>query len=68
MSENRLDDMSEEVIRRRLQTYHDEGFETLSFYPPELVHEIDAGRPPIDVPETSPSASPRSRAVGVKLP
>ena len=33
LRENRLDDMNEEVIRRRLQTYYDETFKTLSFYP-----------------------------------
>jgi adenylate kinase len=49
LSENRLDDMSEEVIRRRLQTYHDETFQTLSFYPRELVFEVDASRRAIDV-------------------
>jgi adenylate kinase len=49
LSENRLDDMSEEVIRRRLQTYHEETFQTLSFYPGELVFEVDASRRAIDV-------------------
>ena len=34
LRENRLDDMNEEVIKRRLQTYYDETFKTLSFYPP----------------------------------
>jgi adenylate kinase len=47
--ENRLDDMNEEVIRRRLQTYREETFQTLSFYPPELVYDIDAGQSPIEV-------------------
>jgi adenylate kinase len=49
LSENRLDDMSEEVIRRRLQTYHDETFQTLSFYPRELVFDVDASQRAIDV-------------------
>jgi adenylate kinase len=49
LRENRLDDMNEEVIKRRLQTYYDETFRTLSFYPPELVFEVDAGQSPIDV-------------------
>ncbi len=49
LRENRLDDMNEEVIKRRLQTYYDETFKTLSFYPPHLVYDIDAGQPPIDV-------------------
>ncbi len=33
LRENRLDDMSDEVIHRRLQTYYDETFKTLSFFP-----------------------------------
>ena len=44
LRENRLDDMNEEVIRRRLQTYYEETFKTLSFYPPELVFDVDAGQ------------------------
>ena len=49
LRENRLDDTNDEVIRRRLQTYYDETYETLSFYDPSLIHDIDAGRTPIDV-------------------
>ena len=49
LRENRLDDMNEEVIKRRLKTYREETYNTLSFYPPEIVFEIDAGQPPIDV-------------------
>lgn len=49
LRENRLDDMNEEVIRRRLKTYVDETFKTLSFYPENLVFDIDAGQTPIDV-------------------
>ena len=44
LRENRLDDMSDEVIHRRLQTYYDETFKTLSFYPSELIFDVDAGR------------------------
>lgn len=47
--ENRLDDMSDEVINRRLNTYYAETYKTLSFYPPELVYNIDAGQPMINV-------------------
>ena len=36
LRENRLDDMNEEVIRRRLNTYYEETYKTLSFYPPEI--------------------------------
>jgi adenylate kinase len=49
LRENRLDDMSEEVIHRRLQTYYDETFKTLSFYPTELIYDVDAGRRAIEV-------------------
>ena len=49
LRENRLDDMNEEVIRRRLETYYDETYKTLSFYAPSLVFDVDAGQPPLDV-------------------
>jgi adenylate kinase len=49
LRENRLDDMNEEVIRRRLASYFDETFKTLAFYPPEIVYDIDAGQSPLDV-------------------
>jgi adenylate kinase len=49
LRENRLDDMNEEVIKRRLQTYYEETFQTLSFYPSGVVYEVDAGQSPIDV-------------------
>jgi adenylate kinase len=49
LRENRLDDMSEDVIHRRLDTYHEETFKTLSFYSKDLIYDIDAGRCTIDV-------------------
>ncbi len=49
LRENRLDDMNDEVIRRRLNTYYEETYKTLSFYPREIVYEIDAGQCMIDV-------------------
>ncbi len=49
LRENRLDDMNEEVIRRRLNTYYEETYKTLSFYPAEIVYDIDAGQCMIDV-------------------
>jgi adenylate kinase len=49
LRENRLDDMSDEVIRRRLHTYYEETFQTLSYYPADLVYEVDASRRAIDV-------------------
>src|SRR5947208_11608213 len=41
LSENRLDDMSDEVIHRKLRTYHEETFKTLSFYSGELIFDVD---------------------------
>ena len=49
LRENRLDDTNEEVIRRRLQTYYDETYQTLSFYDKSLICDVDAGQPPLDV-------------------
>ena len=49
LRENRLDDMNEEVIRRRLSTYYEDTYKTLRFYPPEIVYDIDAGQCMIDV-------------------
>jgi adenylate kinase len=49
LRENRLDDMSEDVIHRRLQTYYDETFRTLSFYDTELIYDVEAGGRMIDV-------------------
>jgi adenylate kinase len=49
LSENRLDDMSDEVIHRRLQTYYDETFKTLSFYKSDLISDVDASRRAVDV-------------------
>jgi adenylate kinase len=49
LRENRLDDMNDEVIRRRLNTYREETYKTLSFYPRALIFDVDASRRPIDV-------------------
>lgn len=49
LSENRLDDMSDDVIHRRLQTYYDETFKTLSFYKSDLICDVDASRRAVDV-------------------
>lgn len=49
LRENRLDDMNEEVIRKRIATYYEETFQTLSFYPPEAVFEVDASQTPLEV-------------------
>lgn len=52
LRENRLDDINEEVIRRRLQIYREETFQTLKFYDPDLIFEVDASRSPLDVLRT----------------
>ncbi len=49
LRENRLDDINDEVIKRRLQTYYDETFQTLKFYDPSIIYEIDAAQPTLDV-------------------
>jgi adenylate kinase len=47
--ENRADDASEDVIRRRFQVYHDETQPVLACYPPELIAEVDAIGSPSEV-------------------
>ena len=49
LRENRLDDMSDEVIQRKVQTYFDETAKTLNHYPRELIFDVDADRRMIDV-------------------
>ena len=49
IKDNRLDDASDEVIRRRLETYAAETKPVLDHYGKDLVHEIDATFPPIVV-------------------
>ena len=49
LKENRLDDTNDEVIRKRLNTYYDETYQTLSFYPKDLVTNIDASQSPLHV-------------------
>jgi adenylate kinase len=49
LRESRLDEMSDEVIRRKLRTYHEEASKTLTCYPSELIFEVDADRYMIDV-------------------
>jgi len=49
LRENRLDDINEEVILRRLKVYHEETFQTLQFYDPKLVYEIEASQSPLRV-------------------
>lgn len=49
LKENRFDDASDEVIRRRLETYELESKPVLEFYGPTLTREIDATQPPVNV-------------------
>src|SRR4051812_7869934 len=61
LRENRLDDMNEEVIRRRLNTYYEETFKTLSFYSPTSSSTSTPASPPSRCSATSSTGSPRSR-------
>jgi adenylate kinase len=49
LKDNRFDDASEEVIRRRLETYDHESKPILEYYGPALIREIDATQPPVKV-------------------
>ena len=49
LKDNRFDDASEEVIRRRLETYDRESKPILDHYGPKLTKEIDATQPPVKV-------------------
>jgi adenylate kinase len=42
LKENRFDDASDDVIRRRLEVYERETKPVLDYYPKEIVHQIDA--------------------------
>lgn len=49
LKENRLDDASDEVIRRRWRVYEEESRPVLAHYPPEIIERIDAMRSPVAV-------------------
>jgi adenylate kinase len=49
LRENRLDDINEEVINRRIKVYNEETAHTLSYYDPALIYDVDASQTPIDV-------------------
>jgi adenylate kinase len=49
LKDNRFDDASEDVIRRRLQTYEEESKPVLEFYGPNMIKEIDATQTPVKV-------------------
>lgn len=52
LRENRLDDINEEVINRRIKLYNDETAHTLSYYDRSLIYDVDASQTPIDVLRT----------------
>lgn len=47
--ENRLDDASEEVIRRRFDVYRQETEPVLQYYSPKLIQDVDAFGSPAEV-------------------
>ena len=49
LKDNRLDDASDQVIQRRLDTYETESKPVLSYYPKEMVTVVDATQPPSKV-------------------
>ncbi len=52
LRENRLDDMNDEVILRRLKNYYEETYETLRFYDQSLIYDVDASQSPLEVLRT----------------
>ena len=49
LKENRLDDASDEVIRRRWEVYETESRPVLAHYPAEIIERVDAAGSPIEV-------------------
>lgn len=49
LRENRLDDSNDTVIERRIETFHRETEQALSFYEPSLIFDVDASQMPIGV-------------------
>ena len=49
LKDNRLDDASDQVIQRRLDTYETESKPVLSYYSKEMVTVVDATQPPSKV-------------------
>ena len=46
LKDNRLDDASDEVVRRRLEVYQKESTSLLNYYPASLVTVVNARQPP----------------------
>ena len=49
LRDNRLDDINEEVIKRRLKTYEEETKPVLDFYGPDLITHVNADQLPYQV-------------------
>lgn len=49
LKENRLDDAKLDTIRHRLETYEKNTKPVLDFYPKGVIHDIDAGKKPVEV-------------------
>lgn len=49
LKENRMDDASESVIQRRIETYEEETKPMLDYYGDKAVETIDATKPPVEV-------------------
>jgi adenylate kinase len=49
LKENRLDDAKLDTIRHRLETYEKTTEPVLDFYPERVIHDIDAGKKPVEV-------------------
>jgi Adenylate kinase and related kinases len=49
LKENRLDDASDEVIRRRWRVYEEESSAVLDYYPDEIIERVDAIGSPVQV-------------------
>lgn len=49
LKENRLDDASDEVIRRRWEVYEEESRPVLAYYPASVIERVDALRSPLHV-------------------
>lgn len=49
LRDNRLDDANLDVIRTRLEVYAQETKPVLDFYGPDIVHDINATQPPVEV-------------------
>jgi adenylate kinase len=49
LKDNRIDDANEIVIQRRIATYEEETKPILDYFPSEIICEIDATKPPVQV-------------------